>query len=393
MPLLKGKKNVGKNIKTEMAAGKPQKQSIAIALSVAKRNKKKFDDGGSVSPSPTPTPSTSTDQALNSIRKAFGKAEGGDVNDKEDISFNSGKKPLEHADWEDDITVRQAQSPSPAKLGRPGGVYSNRLEDEDRLQGAYPPEDPSKDRPKASDEEVGPDRQGPAVPDMEREHNNGRKPYARGGEVDLSEGQPSDEERIISKASEMAAKMVRRMFAMGGMMPKDSGMEAAERFDEADMEDRLAPSHDTSPSSEYESPYFSGPSVSDMEDEHSTGKKPYMMAAKGGMAKPRSIAEHIRMKKMMAEGGRVSGGNDVMDDSDEDHGTVDLRFNSMEQPNGFYKRNEHAALKENYDADLDGVSQPMDSNEDGRELSDEDEHGKSMIEIIRSKMRSKKSMG
>ena len=32
MPLLKGKKNVGKNIKKEMAHGKPQKQAVAIAL-------------------------------------------------------------------------------------------------------------------------------------------------------------------------------------------------------------------------------------------------------------------------------------------------------------------------------------------------------------------------
>ena len=38
MPLLKGKKNIGKNIKTEMAHGKPKKQAIAIALDVARRS-------------------------------------------------------------------------------------------------------------------------------------------------------------------------------------------------------------------------------------------------------------------------------------------------------------------------------------------------------------------
>ena len=37
MPLLKGKKNIGRNIKTEIAAGKPRKQAIAIALDVARR--------------------------------------------------------------------------------------------------------------------------------------------------------------------------------------------------------------------------------------------------------------------------------------------------------------------------------------------------------------------
>jgi hypothetical protein len=41
MPLLKGKKNIGKNIATEEAAGKKRSQAIAIALSVAKAKKAK----------------------------------------------------------------------------------------------------------------------------------------------------------------------------------------------------------------------------------------------------------------------------------------------------------------------------------------------------------------
>lgn len=43
MPLdkSKSKKSVGKNIKTEEAAGKPKDQAIAIALSVAGKSKKK----------------------------------------------------------------------------------------------------------------------------------------------------------------------------------------------------------------------------------------------------------------------------------------------------------------------------------------------------------------
>jgi hypothetical protein len=38
MPLLGGKKNIGKNIKTEEAHGKPHKQAVAIALDVARRS-------------------------------------------------------------------------------------------------------------------------------------------------------------------------------------------------------------------------------------------------------------------------------------------------------------------------------------------------------------------
>lgn len=41
MPLAKGssKKAISKNIKTEMAAGKSQKQAVAIALNVARKKK------------------------------------------------------------------------------------------------------------------------------------------------------------------------------------------------------------------------------------------------------------------------------------------------------------------------------------------------------------------
>ncbi len=43
MPLKKStsKKAVSENIKTEMTAGKPQKQAVAIALEVQRRAKKK----------------------------------------------------------------------------------------------------------------------------------------------------------------------------------------------------------------------------------------------------------------------------------------------------------------------------------------------------------------
>lgn len=51
MPLMQGKskKAISENIKTEMEAGKPQKQSIAIAYNIARKNKRKaMAEGGEV---------------------------------------------------------------------------------------------------------------------------------------------------------------------------------------------------------------------------------------------------------------------------------------------------------------------------------------------------------
>lgn len=45
MPLEPGKRNIGANIRTEEAAGKPPKQAIAIALNVARK-------GGAHTPKP-----------------------------------------------------------------------------------------------------------------------------------------------------------------------------------------------------------------------------------------------------------------------------------------------------------------------------------------------------
>lgn len=84
MPLMHGKseKAFTHNVRAEMEAGKPQKQSLAIAYAMKK--KKKMADGGEITPQPTSTATIDPKKAADvtaSMRKAFGYAEGGMTDD------------------------------------------------------------------------------------------------------------------------------------------------------------------------------------------------------------------------------------------------------------------------------------------------------------------------
>lgn len=119
--------------------------------------------------------------------------------------------------------------------------------------------------------------------------------------------------------------------------------------------------------------------------------------AKGGMAEnpdlmeshmepeEMSMADMIMMrrkaKKMMEESDMKKAENFA------DGGEVDLDENAMEEPNSYYHQNEEAALKENYDEDMDHLHQDMDSNEHGRTLPDEDEYD--MVSAVRKRMKMK----
>lgn len=80
MPLIKSKskKAVSENIKTEMQSGKPQKQSIAIALNVQRKNKSKMADGGPVAPKNI-DPEKAKQIAEGFKKKLGGFAHGGEI--------------------------------------------------------------------------------------------------------------------------------------------------------------------------------------------------------------------------------------------------------------------------------------------------------------------------
>jgi hypothetical protein len=123
-----------------------------------------------------------------------------------------------------------------------------------------------------------------------------------------------------------------------------------------------------------------------------------------------SMVSEIMKRRKMAEGGLVDdesteaskrstkldfsddeGAHPLQDDMDHmaDGGMVDIEENGEEEPNAFYERNREA-LKENYDDDMEDVTEPSDSNEHGDKLSDEDEHDGSMVDKLRKKAMAKR---
>lgn len=170
--------------------------------------------------------------------------------------------------------------------------------------------------------------------------------------------------KILDRRLQDEEEHLMRM-AKGGMINEEVSMERAEQ----DQDPEISPIRES----------YMSPSESEIMSD-----KMAPMLAEGGDVSPRDEIEEEMHDSLaaaiMAKRRRFAQG-----------GQVDLDLNSMEQPNAYYKANQEA-LKENYDSDMEDVSQPEDSNEtaDEREKSAEDKHD--MVSAIRSKMRARKQM-
>jgi hypothetical protein len=306
MPLIKraSKKALSKNIETEMHAGTPQKQALAIAFNTQRQARKKMAFGGefmgkkdSQPAQPAPRPSddqSNTEAAMDSIRKAFGpkKAKGG-------MMYAEGGE------------IR-------------AGSHRPNADDEDEREMSMM---------------EGASREHSQELDARDEHMSGIDSARDKREMDMT-----DDERL-SHGAEIDAR--------------DEHMSGIDDAADEREEDML-----NSKPLRHSSEKRAGTKMVD-EDSKDDMELSMMHLAKGG------IADRIRAKhKMMAEGGEV----DLQDNSDE-------HLNEEDQLS--YK----AARKKTYYDDSQISRQPMDSNEHGDELSDEDSHD--MVSSIRKKMKYK----
>ena len=391
MPLIKSKsKNAfSKNVEAEMHAGKPQDQALAIAYSVKRKTKKKMAEGGTVSAATEkrPMPDNTYDDAAMAKR-------------------NSGNKQPKNDSWTDSPTITQAQSNSgrmvkPIAGPRmvPSNAFSTRLYDkEGNLQESAKP-GPYGAKPESDENEVGADRQGLDVSDMASEHNNGKRPYNKAIEDQY--------------AADVAEANMKRdsSYAQGGpvMQPKDHGTELKERDEEAHLMIGVDPSEDEGRSMADgldEEDDRQGPAVSDMEDEHSTHRKPY--AGGGEISDDEANIDDDMELNPAHDKHTMDDSEDQPEDEEEiehadsvaaaimskrkkmaEGGEVDLSINADEEPNHEDEMSFQALKKENYSetAGLDDLGdQPHDSNLTGDDEEHDSENAHDMVSKIRAKM-------
>jgi hypothetical protein len=382
MPLFPGKskKAFSKNVATEMDAGDPKKQALAIAYSVQRKNKKKMASGGSVEDSANSESRPSPDKSYN---------------DKDSTSRNSGRKALKDSDWTDSPTIKQAQKPSPTPLSRPKLIGSDAFasrnktmrDEEADFMDIDPPQSPA-NQPRAWRDEVDADGSGDDLSDNELSHSTGKKAYTE-----------SREDKVY--ATDEAEEDMKQKYAKGGpiMQPKDHGDELDEREDEMDMQRNLSSTEHGEQPASWRDEVGADDSGADMRDDDEKSYDRDMLYQKN---QPDSYSKTGIIN--YARGGHV----DMSDEEDDEHhssvaaaimskrkmmaegGEVDLQANSNEDLNYEDQLSYQAARKKTYYDDSQISKQPDNSNLKGDDLSDEDENNRDMISKIRAMMKSKK---
>lgn len=366
MPLIKSKskKAFSKNVETEMDAGKPQKQSLAIAFSMKKHAPKKKASGGTVS----------------SGSKDMNYADGGAVsattekrpmpdmtyNDKTDVSENSNKKELYESNWTDRPDKKQSQGAGMkvTKIKHPKMVKSDNLqvrlrdEEDDLQESAGTNEGPQRQPPQADNEEDA-NKSGKS-PEEQTAHSTGRKVMAKGGKVENSDYNDSDPNAATDSD-------------MKDTPSEDEGIETAKHHNEEYQRQTSGnPDYSEPHSDDIDTAMYADGGEAEMAEEHHD-----------------SIAAAIMSRREQVKRQIDSGAHDEdLAAAYAEGGEVDLEHNAKEQPNEYPPINGDA-LDWDKDAEYLDSSQPTDSNETGDEREDETSDRHDMVNSIRKKMKAK----
>lgn len=301
------------------------------------------------------------------------------VQDSAMVARNSGDKALPMSKMLDKPTEAQAISNNgrmvkpikhPSMVQSP--VFKIKLRNqEDDLMSSKAPAAPQ-EQPEQDENEIGPDRQGPAIKDHSKPHSKNLNMYAKGGmindEVSMHDAEEDEAVHPAGLESDNDQMAPSDDEFMAGKMPAYAEGGRIEPMDEEEMEHYDSMAAAIMAKRERQ---MNGSSDSDIDSqEHKDGEE--------GM----SIDDHM---PQFAKGGSIKSHPSIYSDESSE---VDLSRNADEDANEEDQVSFNALRKENYsetDA-LNKLDQPQDSNEHGdeREMSSENKHDK--VDRIMSKM-------
>lgn len=365
--------------------------------------------------------------------KLQGLAEGGNVNaknerrpmpdnqydDAEMDRLNDGNKAPKNDSWTSRPDIMQStKGAKTTRIKHPSmaqsPVFKVRMRDEeDHLEDSDAPASPT-EQPPMFDDEMDADKSGPDTPALHT------KRMAKGGHVkkdDESMGvhEPYKASVGNSKGLSKMGDETRWAQARAKDMPRSANEHKEHARGEAKRileEQRLMPKPKLQGLAE-------GGMINDMmsmedAEEDNVQHPAGLESDNDQMGDSDAMNDHM---EMLADGGKVDGGSEQEEDHSDsiaaaimarrdrlhdevdsgahdldsavkmaEGGEVDLDMNAEEQPNDFYHQNQEA-LKENYDEDMDDMTQPEDSNTRGHRIhSDEND----MSDKIRSRMKAKR---
>lgn len=336
MPLVKSpsKKAFSKNVEIEMKAGKPQKQSLAIAYSTMRhaKGRKKMARGGEISAVSERGPSADERDEREMAMDPHQEMHGQDLDARDEHMVSEDERDPREMDMMERKKYAKGGPVDARKEHMNGMVHDGGVSAFDMLSGKshmHKPELDAKDEHRVSEDSMD-----------DRELDMIRKKYARGGEVDLRNERMTD---IDDASSERDMHMLEGKYSAHSSDLNAKGEHHVGEDDEDERE--MGMLHAKAQPDSY-------------------SKDGIIRYAEGG-----SVVDSImRKRKMMADGGEV----DLQDSNGDEHLNLEDQLSYQ------------AARKKTYYDNSQISKQPEDSNEHGDDI-DSDEHD--MISSIRRKMR------
>lgn len=360
MPLIHSKKQsaIGPNIKTEMEHGKPQKQSIAIAYNTQRQAKKKKSGG--------------------MIRKY---ADGGEATKGNETSIWENIKNTVASSMDDPEPKPDSKSTTPGHKSmqdtategyRKGGMVLT-----------------PKQMPRMTESPII-KAKAMTPKDWFNQSEETQSQHPDNLEEDNDQIKPSDAEIMANHVKQLAK---------GGLINDHFSMKSAEE----DMEEHPPVLEEDNDQLRLNMDEYMGNHAEMLAHGGDIEDTPHDLQSRPDRGWGAIIVRPVatgggKPSAPMADGGMIDDESDIEDDASlaaaamykkrmAEGGQVDLKENSMEQPNKYYSLNEDEVLKENYDQDMDDADQPLDSNEHDPEHQEMDDADESIIKSIRRKMK------